>query len=357
MYALVLWCSLLATPASSPATGPADARPTVVIVVGAEGSSEFGPEFAKWADRWAAAGEKGSARVIQIGRGEASTRPAETDRERLRAALEMEVGPAGPAATQPAGATRPTTLATAATQPATRPTDPRPLWLVLIGHGTFDGRSAKFNLRGPDVSADELADWLRPCRRPLAVLDCTSGSAPFLNRLAGPGRVVVTATRSGQEVQYARFGAYLSAAVADPAADLDKDGQTSLLEAFLAAAHGTEAFYKENGRLATEHALLEDNGDALGTPATFFQGLRATRASKDGAALDGHRAHLWHLVLSPAELAMPADLRAKRDELELKVQDLRDRKAKLPEADYYRQLEPLLLDLARVYERAGTPGR
>ena len=31
------------------------------------------------------------------------------------------------------------------------------LWIVFIGHGTFDGRSAKFNLRGPDISADELA--------------------------------------------------------------------------------------------------------------------------------------------------------------------------------------------------------
>jgi hypothetical protein len=37
--------------------------------------------------------------------------------------------------------------------------------------------------------------------------------------------------------------------IADPAADLDKDGQTSLLEAFLAASHQAESFYKEHGRL------------------------------------------------------------------------------------------------------------
>ena len=32
---------------------------------------------------------------------------------------------------------------------------------VLIGHGTFDGKEAKFNLRGPDFSATELADCCR----------------------------------------------------------------------------------------------------------------------------------------------------------------------------------------------------
>jgi hypothetical protein len=134
------------------------------------------------------------------------------------------------------------------------------------------------------VSDKELADWLRPCNRPLAVIDCASASAPFLNKLSAPGRVVVTATRTGGEVHYARFGDYLSAAIADPAADLDKDGQTSLLEAFLAASHQTAEFYKQAGRLATEHALLEDNGDALGTPADWFQGTRAVRAAKAGAA-------------------------------------------------------------------------
>ncbi|MDB5297815.1 MAG: hypothetical protein JWO31_3798, partial [Phycisphaerales bacterium] len=224
-----------------------------------------------------------------------------------------------------------------------------PLWLVLIGHGTFDGREAKFNLRGPDVSAAELADWLKPCRRPLAVIDCASASAPFLNALSGPGRVVVTATGSGGENQFAHFGAYLSAAVGDPAADLDKDGQTSLLEAFLAAAHGTEAFYKDAGRLATEHALLDDTGDRLGTPAGWFKNVRATKSAKNGAEPDGRRAHQWHLVPTEAERALPADVRAKRDALELRVAALRDRKAAMPDAEYYGQLDALLLELAKAY--------
>jgi hypothetical protein len=228
---------------------------------------------------------------------------------------------------------------------------------VLIGHGTFDGKEAKFNLRGPDLSDTELAEWLKPCRRPLAVIDCSSCSAPFLNRLSGKDRVVITATRTGSETNYARFGDFFSASIADPAADLDKDGQTSLLEAFIAASHRVEEFYKQAGRLSTEHALLDDNGDALGTPANWFQGTRATRAARNRAPLDGTRANQWHLLLSPAEQTMPGEARAKRDALELRIETLRGKKASMPEVEYYAQLEKLMLELARLYEpEPASPG-
>jgi hypothetical protein len=146
------------------------------------------------------------------------------------------------------------------------------LWLVFIGHETFDGRTAKFNLRGPDISADDLTAILKPCKRPLTVIQCASASGPFLNALSVPGRVIITATRSGNEVNATRFGGYLARAIADPAADLDKDGQASLLEAYLLASRQVEQFYKEAGRLATEHALLDDNGDGLGTRIKSFPG-------------------------------------------------------------------------------------
>ncbi len=164
---------------------------------------------------------------------------------------------------------------------------------------------------------------------------------------------MIVATRTGSEQQYSRFGDFMSRAIGDKSADLDRDGQTSLLEAYIAASTQTQAFYKEAGRLATEHALLDDNGDTLGTPADWFQGTRAVKSARTGATVDGHRAHQWHLVPSPAEQAMPAEAKTKRDDLELKIQALRDRKGTLPEVDYYAQLEPLLLELARVYATAG----
>jgi hypothetical protein len=162
----------------------------------------------------------------------------------------------------------------------------------------------------------------------------------------------MTATRSGHEHNFARFGDYLSAAIANPAADFDKDGQTSLLEAYLSASRQTAEFYASDARLATEHALLDDNGDGLGTPADWFRGVRAIKAAKSGASHDGHRAHQMHLVPSDRERTFPPELRKRRDELELAVFALRDTKAELAEDEYYRRLERLLVELAEVYAQA-----
>jgi hypothetical protein len=224
------------------------------------------------------------------------------------------------------------------------------LWLVFIGHGTFDGRSAKFNLRGPDISADELAVILKSCKRPLTVIDCASASGPFINALSAPGRVIITATRSGNEVNATRFGGYLARAIADPSADLDKDGQTSLLEAYLFASRQVEQFYKEAGRLATEHALLDDNGDGLGTPADWFRGVRAIKTAANGKSVDGVRAHQLHLVRGDVEQELSPATRARRDELEKHLSDLRAHKSDLSEENYYQQLETILIEMALLYE-------
>ena len=88
-------------------------------------------------------------------------------------------------------------------------------------------------------------------------------------------------------MNFARLGQYLAEAIADPRADLDKDGQVSLLEAFVTGSSRVEEYYRTHSQLATEHALLDDNGDKLGTPASWFRGVRATQRAKDGATLDG----------------------------------------------------------------------
>ncbi len=293
---------------------------TVIVVVGSAGAPEYAPQFARWADLWKQACAKGNAEFVLIG---LDLDEDTTDRAKLQAVL--------------AEKSQQTTA---------------PLWLVLIGHGTFDGQTARFNVRGPDVSANDLAEWLKPMDRPIAVIDTTSASAPFVKELSAPGRVVITATKSGFEHNYARFGQYLSEAIANPQADLDKDGQTSLLEAYLTASHAVGAFYTAAGRLATEHALLDDNGDALGTPAEWFRGIRPVQKARDDASLDGYRAHQFHLVHSPTETAMPPELRAKRDRLELQIMELRDTKSRYSEAEYFSKLEPLVREIARIYEQA-----
>lgn len=296
---------------------------SVIVVVGAAGEKPFGEAFARQAGQWEAACDRGGARHWTVGGGETNV---ESDHDRLHAALTGE------------------SKDTAAE-----------LWIILIGHGSFDGKAARFALKGPDLTGDELAGWLEPFSRPIAVINTASCSAPFINALSATNRVVITATRSGFEQNYTRFGQFLAEAITDPASDLDHDGQVSLLEAFLTASRKTADFYKSDNRLATEHALLDDNGDKLGTPADWFRGVRATQRTENGAAVDGSRAAQFHLVRSPEEASLSPAARARRDALELEVAKLRDAKAALAEAEYRRQLEVLLLELARLYETNSVP--
>jgi hypothetical protein len=311
--------ALAATLALGAATAAARASTAVLLVVGAEGSPEYGARFRGAAERWQQAAGRAGARTTVIGLQPDGGTP---DRKRLQEAIARSIGDA-----------------------------PDPLWVVLIGHGTFDGRTARFNLRGPDLAPEDLAAWLKPSRRPLVIINAAPASAPFLKPLTGPDRVIVTATRSGSEKQATRFGGFLADAIADTAADLDQDGGVSVLEAFLFAAKRVESSFGEEGLLATEHALLEDNGDGRGTPASFYRGLAPVKRPAEDAAPDGHRAHQLGLLAAPPEKALPPAVRRRRDDLELQVLKLRDGRAKLSPDQYYARLEPLLLELARIYQR------
>jgi len=297
---------------------PLEAATEVLVLVGAPGTEAYGEKFARWAQSWKSACDKGGATFTEINKPVDGAPP----REQFQAWL------------------------------AGRAEGESPLWLVFIGHGTFDGKRAKLNLRGRDVSATELAEWLRPVRRPVVFFNTASSSSPFIPALSGADRVVITATRSGGEQNFARFGEYMSSTIGNVEADLDKDGQTSVLEAFLVASRQLADFYKEEGRLATEHPLLDDNGDKLGTPPEWFRGIRPMKKAADGSP-DGYRAHQFHLVLGELEKRIPEGLRKQRDALELEVYKLRDRKANLPEPQYYRQLEAILRQIGRIYEQAG----
>lgn len=309
--------------ATSPSTSVPEpaAGPSVVLILGAPGESEYETALQLQRDRWTTAVQRAGGSLTVIGGAPVTTEGTEFDCVQRVLAEQTQAS---------AGAS--------------------PLWVVLAGHGSFDGKEAKFNLRGPDFTADQLATWLNPALRPVAVIVATSGSAPFLAKLTRPGRVIVVATRSGYELNYARFGSFFAESVADPAADLDQDGQTSLLESFLQAAHRTAEYYRNEGRLLSEHALIDDTGDGLGTPAEWFRGVRATKRAKDGAALDGLRAHQWHLVRSGPERLLTSAQRERRDALEQEIERLRQKKGALETPEYERQLEALLLEVARMYE-------
>src|SRR5262249_40231421 len=167
------------------------------------------------------------------------------------------------------------------------------VFIFFIGHGSFDGKNAKFLLIGPDLTAAEYAQLINslPTRK-VVIVNMASASGEFIKPLSGKGRVIITATRSGQEQNATHFPEYFIAALGNPEADTDKNGRVSALEAFNYATKLTNGFYEQKGRLVTEHALLDDNGDGVGHPkaeegdgtlakTTYFDSLPLQQAGGD----------------------------------------------------------------------------
>jgi hypothetical protein len=214
--------------------------------------------------------------------------------------------------------------------------------LLLIGHGSFDGADYKLNIPGPDITGRELANLLNriPAQRQL-VVNMTSCSGASLAALARKDRVVMVATKSGNEKNATIFPRYWLDALHDPAADADKNGSISALEAFEYAEHKTAAYFEQEKLLATEHAMMTDNGsvDAVRDPkpdngqgllASNFVILRPEAEESESIAPDKQR------------------LVAKKDELEAKIDRLKYQKAAMTPDEYKQQLSALLLELART---------
>ena len=322
-YIICLVCSSQIGIAQEPEPSLQSARQELIVVIGAPGTDEYRATFESWAARWKVAAERAAADFTMIGAVEHSA----ADFEELSAALAASI--------------------------AVETTEP--LWIVFIGHGTFDGRTASLNLNGPDISSQQMAEMLRPAKRPIAFITCASSSSPFINALSAPDRIVISATKDGNQIQYSRFGDAMSQAISGLDADISRDGQTSLLEAWLFASRRTAEFYLTDGRLATEHALLDDNGDSKGTRAEVYESDRLSTNIENTDQLDGSQASRWHLVRSDDERRLTPEQRQTRDDLEQQLEELRRRRDKLSEAEYLLQLEAFLVPLARLYESLDSP--
>ena len=99
----------------------------------------------------------------------------------------------------------------------------------------------------------------------MVFVNTASASGPFVEALSGPGRVVLAATRTGAEKFATLFGGPFVDAFAAEAADADRNGRVSVLEAFEYAKKQVAAEYQREGLLPTEHAILDDNGDKEGS--------------------------------------------------------------------------------------------
>lgn len=235
------------------------------------------------------------------------------------------------------------------------PDSENPLWIVLHGHGTHDGKKSYFNLRGQDVAVTDFETWLKPLtRRPLVFINSSAASSPFMGKLAGKNRIVITATETTDEDNYSYFGEYLAKSLQSADADLDRDGSLSLLEAFLHSSRSVEAHYLTENRMATEHAMMDDNADGKGTPVDFFRGMNATKKAKSAKTLDGENAHQLLLSMSEEESKLTSEQRKQRAELEKEIADLRRRRKELGDQAYYQQLEKAALKLSEIYHDGET---
>jgi hypothetical protein len=202
--------------------------------------------------------------------------------------------------------------------------------VLLLGHGSFNGTQAAFNLMGPDLTVAEWAKLLGtlPAQR-VAFVNTSSSSGAFLPAIAAPGRVVITATKTGGERNETLFPEYFVAAYGDPAADRDRNGHVSLAEAFEYAKTRVVQAFQQKGLLLTEHAVIDDGGGG-GLASTLFLG---TGRAEGALAVD----------LSDPALKKLSD---EKDAIDQQIAALRLKKASMDEAQYDAQLEKLLTELA-----------
>ena len=214
------------------------------------------------------------------------------------------------------------------------------VYVVLLGHGSYDGRIARFNLPGPDMGPAEFNAALKPLpTKQIVFVNTASASAPFIDEMSGPGRTIITATRTGAQQFATLFGGHFVEAFTSADADADKNQRVSMLEAFRFAKAGVARAYQQEGLLATEQALLDDNGDKEGsqdpTPTGADGKLAATLAL-------GSVADATPLPSDPKLRALVVE----RRDLERRVESLRLLKDSMPPAKYAAELEKLVTDLA-----------
>ncbi|HXE80460.1 MAG TPA: hypothetical protein VNK41_06895 [Vicinamibacterales bacterium] len=212
------------------------------------------------------------------------------------------------------------------------------VFVLLIGHGTVDTTAAKFNLPGPDLDESEWAALLRPIKSRLLFINSAAGSFPFLQRLAGPNRIVITATDSGAQRFHTVFPEHLVEALNDPAADRDKNGRLSVWELFTTVSAAVRGHYERRGQLPTERPLLDDDGDGRGSEA-------------EASGPDGVLARTTYLApnpIVPEPGSVLSELLERQRALEREAEEWKLKKGSVPLERWEAEFERIMIELARV---------
>jgi len=204
--------------------------------------------------------------------------------------------------------------------------------IYLIGHGSFDGEEYKFNIPGPDLSGSDFKQILADLPGQNHFLVATgSTSGAMVELIAGeaenPDYILVAATRNGNERNATHFGRFFAEALTNEAADINKNNNISIQEAFDFADRSVQTYFEEEGRLATEHAQLRGEGAAQFSLARVNQ-----------------------IQLETVDPRL-SELLQQRQALDARIEELQLRRAEMNNADYLQQLQALILQSAEVSEQ------
>lgn len=327
MIQLLSICVIAACVAFSPRESLA--APHAVIVCGAGGNQEYSARFGEWGRRLNDAlvdrcgfDPANVALMLEPGEGSAAS-PDAASLESIRSrfdALEAQIS------------------------------QQDDLHVFLIGHGSYMRGESRFLIAGDDLTAEMFGRMLAPVtaeRTALYVL--TSSSAGWINGLSGSDRTIVTATRSPGQREAVEITEHLIRALEEGSADIDRDERISVLELTRQAAALTAQWYEQQGIILTEHALLDDNGDGLGTrlvseEEVAFGAMPAIEQGEDGAL--AARIFLKDFQFPDGA---PPELVQRYLALLNDVEELKLEKSALDEDEYLRRLEALLVEAARAH--------
>jgi hypothetical protein len=299
-YALILLLMLAALTAS-PDRAEAEER-YALIVSGVSGTDKFAESQKAWASTLQSTLQKrfglGADRITVL--SESGTGAAAANRENVMRTL--------------------ATLKGALTAEDT-------VIVVLLGHGTFDGAVAKFNLVGPDMDSKEWKTALDGNPARLVFVNTTSSSFPFVSALAGKNRIIIAATDSAAQKYATVFPQYFIEALEQVAnADIDKNGRLSVWEAFTYAGQAVKQAFDQKGTMVTERPVIEDGTNGVLAKTTYLD--PPVEATSANAAIAG--------------------LEKRRIAIETEIELLKGRKGQMPAGQYEEDFERLAIELAKI---------
>jgi hypothetical protein len=211
------------------------------------------------------------------------------------------------------------------------------VFIFLIGHGSYRRQVAKLNIPGEDLTAKDLDGFLKTLSAGrIIVVNGASMSAPFVNALSGDGRMICASTRSTDQRNATQFMRFFVQALEDGSADQNRDDRISVLEICTQASSLTDAWFLSEGLIATENAIIDDNGDGLGTRLSDIG---------EGEGMLAGRCFLRNFRIPKG--ASPALVAAYGKAID-EVQALVKKKATMDSATYYQLLERELVKAAKL---------